>query len=72
MQSTNEEEGLDPFSPQAVGAFSLIALMRLYDVGMALLNETSPEVAARLAHLHAQGKVIGHFPSLDMEAETEA
>lgn len=57
----------DPFSPKHVGAFTLIALMRLYDVQMALLGEQDAELAAKLTALHKDGKVFLPFPWLDVE-----
>jgi hypothetical protein len=59
------KEELDPFNPNDSPVFNLVAMMRLYDVGMALLNEQNPEAAAKLHELHEQGKVLGSFPWLD-------
>lgn len=71
MQSTDSggTEELDPFDPEFVPAFTLITLMRLYDVGMALLNEQNSDVASRLHNAHSKGKVIGTFPWLDADDE---
>jgi hypothetical protein len=57
-----EEEEVNPFDPMLAPGFTLITLMRLYDVQMALLNEVDHEAASRLNEMHAQGKVIGSFP----------
>lgn len=61
----NGEDGLateDPFSSEFAPAFQLVTLMRIYDVGMALLNEKNPEAAAKLHQVHESGKLLGSFP----------
>lgn len=70
MAELNDDRQLDPFSPENVGAFQLIATMRLYDVMMALYREQAPGKAERLEQLHEEGKVLGSFPWLNM-SDTE-
>ena len=60
-------EGEDPFSDEHVHAFTLITLMRIYDVQMALLKLQNAEVANKLYREHEAGHVIGTFPWLDPE-----
>ena len=55
----------DPFSPENAPAFTLITLMRIYDVLMAQFNASNPDAAAKLVELHAKGKLLGSFPWLD-------
>lgn len=63
------KDGLDPFDPDNVGAFQLIAMMRLYDVLMAIYREDAPEKAERLERIHSEGKTLGSFPWLDLSEE---
>jgi len=67
--STETNNEPDPFAPENVGAFTLVTLMRLYDVNMALLNEQNPQVAARLHERHEQGRIIGSFPWINPDVE---
>lgn len=61
-----EEAGYDPFSPEHAPALSLITLMRIYDTQLALLREANPQVAEKLVELHAEGKIVGPLPMLDI------
>jgi hypothetical protein len=63
-----EDEAVDPFSNEYAMGFILVTLMRLYDVQMALLNETDHESATNLSKLHSQGRVLGSFPWINAEA----
>jgi hypothetical protein len=58
----------DAFSPENSIKLQLVVSMRIYDVLMALLNETDPEAASALHELHSQGKVLGSLPWLDMDS----
>lgn len=64
---TETKEEPDPFAPENVGAFTLVTLMRLYDVNMALLNEQNSDVARRLHEMHEQGRILGSFPWINPE-----
>lgn len=59
--------GFDPFAPQNAPGLSLIVLMRIYDVMLAQFREENPEGAKRLRELHAQGKILGPLPSIDLD-----
>jgi hypothetical protein len=64
-----EDTREDAFSPENSQKLQLVVQMRIYDVLMALLNESSPDVAEKLYHLHSDGKVLGSLPWLNMESE---
>lgn len=63
----NEEEVVDPFDSEYTHAFSLITLMRIYDVGMAILNNIDHDAASKLDKIHTEGKLIGEFPWINPE-----
>lgn len=62
-------ENTDPFSLQYAPGLSLIILMRIYDVVMAQYREVDPEKAKLLLKYHAEGKIVGPMPYLDMEPD---
>jgi len=62
-------EDLNPFSPNNAPGLTLVVLMRVYDVGMALLNEQNSEAARKLHELHSEGKILGSEPYIDLTAE---
>ncbi len=64
-----EVDAEDPFSAEHAPAFTLITLMRIYDVQMAILTATHPEMARGLNEIHAQGRVVGSFPYLNPDAD---
>lgn len=41
----------------------LIVLMRLYDIGMALLQIEKPGMADKLYQAHKEGRILGPMPS---------
>ena len=55
----------DPFSVPNIYIVQSILLMRLYDVGMAILNELEPVVAKDLLKMHLEGTIAGPFPNLN-------
>lgn len=59
-------EEIGPFDEQLVKQVQLIVLMRIYDVGMAILTNMNTDAAARLHALHEQGKIKGSWPVIDM------
>ena len=65
-EGLDPNEGVDPFDPSVVGGVQLIVLMRIYDVVMAIYTDIDKEGAKKLYDLHAQGKVLGSEPSLDL------
>jgi hypothetical protein len=44
--------------------------MRIYDVLMALLNETDPQSALRLHEIHARGGIVGALPFINLVEDT--
>lgn len=67
MAELNEPTGeADPFGPELAPGLSLIVLMRLYDVGLALLTEMNRESASFLINKHAESKILGPLPGLNM------
>lgn len=67
----NMEDSNDPFSEQLVKQVQLIVLMRIYDVGMAILNELDEDVAKNLHLVHREGKIIGSLPYLDLSGDED-
>lgn len=65
-QYDGESVDSDPFSPLNAPKLQLVVSMRIYDVLMALLNETNGEVADNLHAIHSRGKVIGSLPFIDL------
>lgn len=65
------DEALDPFSPTNAPKLSLVVLMRLYDVGMALLYSADQDAARRLHKVHEAGGIVGSEPYLDLRSEDE-
>lgn len=63
----DSDEPLDPFSQENAPGLSLIVLMRIYDVVMAQYMATNRDKAIDLFNLHAEGKILGSLPSLDLE-----
>jgi hypothetical protein len=61
------DQTTDPFSPDNVGKVQLIVLMRIYDVLMAIYNDTDKDAAGRLHDLHAAGGILGSLPYFDPE-----
>lgn len=47
----------------------VIMLMRLYDVGMALLATQNPNAADSLAEAHRQGAILGPAPAIALVDE---
>ena len=62
----------DPFSPENAPGVSLIVLMRLYDVGLALLHKIDPDAAAKLKDYHASGGIAGSLPTINLGKEEVA
>lgn len=62
----NTEDSEDPFSTENAPKVSLVVQMRMYDALMALLSVQDPEMAAKLHEVHANGKIVGALPYLDM------
>jgi len=60
------EENIDAFGPEVAPGLTLVTLMRIYDVLMAQYRLSSPEGAKRLHDLHAEGKILGSLPYLDL------
>lgn len=56
----------DPFSPELAPAFTLITQMRIYDVLLGIYTHLDEDKATALMELHAQGKILGSPPSLDL------
>jgi len=73
MEDSNDDNVLsnDPFSEQLVKQVQLIVLMRIYDVGMAILNELDEDVAKNLHLVHREGKIIGSLPYLDLSGDED-
>lgn len=65
----SQEEPKDAFHPENFGPVTLIALMRLYDVGMALLSVHDAEKAATLADMHEKGLTFMPPPIFAIEEE---
>lgn len=59
-------DGEDPFAPGNVEAFQLITLMRVYDVLLGIYTHLDGDRAVALMELHAQGKVLGSLPNLNL------
>lgn len=67
----NEQNFLDPFD----GGFGtnialLITQMRVYDALMALLAVQDPDLSDKLNEVHQSGGILGSYPSLTGEDET--
>lgn len=62
-------EDNNPFSDTNVKQVQLVVLMRIYDVLMALLQESDAELAGQLHALHEQGKILGSLPWLDLSQD---
>lgn len=60
------EEEIDPFSPEYAPKLQLIVSMRIYDVLMALLTSEDETLAERLHELHADGKIMGSLPFINL------
>lgn len=63
------EDNLDPFHPDNVGGVQTVVLMRIYDVLMAILNDSDPHAALALHELHRAGRIVGSFPVLDIDVD---
>lgn len=50
---------------------TMITLMRIYDLLGALLNEQNPELAEAYAATHAEGRLIGPLPVLNLGGPDE-
>jgi hypothetical protein len=57
-----EERGLDDSVDLLTAIY--IQQSRMYDVIVALLSETNPEMAARIVTAHAAGEILGPVPAL--------
>lgn len=60
-----EDVSFDPFGAEFAPAFTLITLMRIYDVGMALLKDKDEDAFKILFDMHAQGRLLGASPWID-------
>lgn len=69
--SQSEQEFLDPFDG-GVGTniALLITQMRVYDALMALLTVQDPALSDKLNEVHSAGGIVGSYPSLREEDET--
>lgn len=68
----SDQVNLDPFDEQNVKQVQLIVQMRTYDALMAILanlNEDGAAAAEVLHNLHAQGKIVGSLPVIDLTEE---
>jgi len=63
---TDPTEDNDPLSDKNVHTVNAITLMRIYDVLSALLTSVAPDEAEALLEAHADGKLIGPMPYLNM------
>jgi hypothetical protein len=61
---SNEVEP-DPFDAENAPGINLIVNLRIYDVLMAILRESNPEVQKDLARIHASGKILSTAPMFD-------
>lgn len=72
MVELTEPDPIDkdsPFHKDNAPGLTLIATLRLYDVGMAILNKLDPAAAEAIYEAHAQGRVIGSLPIFTMGDE---
>ena len=60
------EDVVSAFGPETAPGLTLVTLMRIYDVLLAQYRLSSPEGAKRLHDLHAEGKILGSLPYLDL------
>lgn len=67
--SEQSEEYADPLSAEHAPGLNLLATMRLYDVGMAILTSIDADAANRLNSLHASGRFMGEVPWVNLEDE---
>lgn len=58
---------VNPWAPENIEQFQLIATLRLYDAIMALLTSQDEDMAAALNEAHEGGRLIGSFPWLNGE-----
>lgn len=63
------DQAMDPFSRDNAPKLNLIVNMRIYDALMALLNHFNHDAALALHEKHADGKVIGSLPWLNIEED---
>lgn len=64
---TNEPRAsTNPFESEEAIAASLIVQMRIYDVLLAMLTKVDEGAANKLIDLHANGKILGPLPYLNM------
>ena len=68
-EELNGDGAANPFDPQVAPGVSLIVQMRIYDVLLAMYREQNEEAAAKLAELHATGRILGSLPVLDLDEE---
>jgi hypothetical protein len=57
------EDDDSAYSYKNAPGFSLIMLMRIYDVQMAILNEMSPDAATAIDEVHSAGRIVADPPS---------
>lgn len=67
----SETTPVNPFAPESAPGVQVIILMRIYDVLMALLQESNEEMHDKLDALHESGQVAWSLPYLDLKARPE-